>query len=65
MTIKEYYKNKTFNALEKELFALVVDMENEEDKKNLRNFATKLYAFYMQLIEIFLINSFAVIEDNL
>lgn len=63
--IKNYYENKDFYILENELDAITIGIKNSGNKKEIQDFDSKLYSFYLQLIEIFLINSFAMLENNL
>lgn len=65
ITVKTYYKDKNFDILENRLKILYDNMERESDEKNIRNLTAELYSFYLQIIEIFLINTFAISEKDL
>ena len=62
---REYYKNFDVGVLNDKLNFLVKKLSKIKTEKIKKTYYTELYATYLQLIEIFCINTFAVSDNDL
>lgn len=62
---KEYYKNFDLDVLQSKLNFLIKKLSKVKSNKYKKDYNIELYASYMQIIEIFCINAFAVSDGEL
>lgn len=61
----EYYKNFDVDIFYKKLSTLVKKIQTLKTEKSKKVYYTELYATYLQIVEIFCINSFAISDKDL